>query len=173
MFHMVARFYFDQRSVEEQQNVFLTFAVTLLHELAHAINFKRYLDCINLRGVAGLPMGCLEPAYRRPEVLRELGLRLEIELFGGEIQVPFTLDANAEQTPVTDGSQGIEINLYDQRPGHMPRRYRLAQATVRSLFLRQTFIDAHGKQRLLMLHMLPIKTKPAYRLLSKALRLRI
>ena len=92
MFHMVARFYFDQRPIGEQQNVFLIFALTLLHELAHAVNFKRYLDCINLRGVSGLPMGALEPAYRHHEVLRELGLRLEIELFGGEIRGPSCLE---------------------------------------------------------------------------------
>lgn len=94
MFPMVARFYFDQRPIEEQRIVFLVLAVMLLHELAHAIKFRRYLGCINLKGGCGLPIGSLEPAYRPQELLRELCLRLEIEPFGGEIQFALALDAN-------------------------------------------------------------------------------
>ena len=139
MFDHVGRYYFDQVPVDEQQNSFLVFAVTLVHELAHAINFKRYLDCINLRGISGLPVGSLEPAYRRHEVLRELGLRLEIDLFGGEIQVPHALDSTGKYLPITDGSQGLEISVYDQERGEMSRRYRLAKATVGSLFQQHNF----------------------------------
>ena len=154
-FDTVGRFYFDQCPVEDQENIFLMLAITLVHELAHAINFQRYLDCINLRGISTLPIGIFEPAYDRKDLLRGLGLRLEFELFGGEIQFPLASSANGNIAPATDGSKDLQIKLYDHHTGDLSHPYRLAPATVRSLFQRQSFVSFEGRQKLMILYLLP------------------
>ena len=158
MFHIVGRYYFDHLPLEEQQNMFVSLAITLVHELAHALNLKRYSSCIDLRGVSGLPIGSDEPLYRKGETIRELGLRLEIELFGGEIQVPISVDAKGRLVPIEDGSQGLDISIYECGNEDHAQRYRLAPVSVRALFQRRTFVDLNGQQRLLTLYLLTGRT---------------
>jgi hypothetical protein len=153
---IVSRFYFDQRPIEEQQNLFLSLAITLVHELTHALHFKRYLQCINDGVLSRLPLGSEEPAYRPHERLRELGNRLEVEVFGGEISHPIALNSTGESEWVTDGSQGLNITTYDAREDRPCEQYRLAPSTVRSFFERQTWVIANGQHRLLKLYLLPV-----------------
>lgn len=144
------------RPTEEQQSVLLVFAITLVHELTHALWMKRVCSRpAPWRDSIDLPLGLAgEPAFYPNETLTELGQRLELELFGGEAHNPFCA-APAGRLSNLDFSHE-NLLCIDAENGEPAKLYRLASETVSSMFQQETYYRTPGKPHFFNLYLLPL-----------------
>lgn len=155
----------DLLAIEEQQVVSLLLAITLVHELAHAVDFKRRDTFKRTMGHERMLLPeHVESAFYPHESLQELGWRLEYELFGGELRNGRCSDFGKEGDMIMDGSEELMFSPYNFKKEELESSYVMPDEAVNALFALSTWINAAGQLRPLKLYLLPVETEPSLKI---------